>query len=69
MPGSEKMAYKARYSPLEILKPGGWALMSARERGARPPRPVGGGGSPTSGVELSDAEPAEISGFPSPGKP
>ena len=35
VPGSEKMAYKARFSPLEILKPGGWALMSARERGAR----------------------------------
>ncbi|ALL13659.1 arginyltransferase [Caulobacter henricii] len=38
VPGSEKMAYKARFSPLEILKPGGWALMSARERGARSPR-------------------------------
>ncbi|CAN5600408.1 arginyltransferase [soil metagenome] len=68
VPGSEKMAYKARYSPLEILKPGGWALMSARERGARPPRPIGGC-SPNAGVELSDAEPAELGGFPSPGKP
>lgn len=68
VPGSEKMAYKARFSPLEILKPGGWALMSARERGARPPKPVGSGGT-DAGVELSDAEPAELSGFPSPGKP
>jgi arginine-tRNA-protein transferase len=32
VPGSEKMAYKARFSPLEILKPGGWALMAARDR-------------------------------------
>jgi arginine-tRNA-protein transferase len=67
VPGSEKMAYKARFSPLEILKPGGWALMSARERGARPPKPVGCGSN--AGVELSDAEPAELGGFPSPGKP
>ena len=67
VPGSEKMAYKARYSPLEILKPGGWALMSARERGARPPKPVGCGSN--AGVELSDAQPAELAGFPSPGKP
>jgi arginine-tRNA-protein transferase len=29
--GSPKMAYKARYSPLEILKPGGWRLASARD--------------------------------------
>jgi len=69
VPGSEKMAYKARYSPLEILKPGGWALMSARERGARPPKPVGGASPDNAGLELSDAEPAEIGGFPSPGKP
>lgn len=69
VPGSEKMAYKARYSPLEILKPGGWALMSARERGARPPKPVGGASPDNADLELSDAEPAEISGFPSPGKP
>ena len=67
VPGSEKMAYKARFSPLEILKPGGWALMSARERGARPPKPIGCGSN--AGVELSDAEPAELGGFPSPGKP
>lgn len=32
VPGSEKMAYKARFSPIEILKPGGWVLMSARDR-------------------------------------
>lgn len=59
VPGSEKMAYKARFSPLEILKPGGWSLMSARERGARAPR------SPDTvkdacDLPLSDAEPAEI---------
>jgi arginine-tRNA-protein transferase len=34
--GSEKMDYKARFSPLEILRPDGWGLLSARERhGAR----------------------------------
>jgi arginyl-tRNA--protein-N-Asp/Glu arginylyltransferase len=32
VPGSAKMDYKARFSPLEILKPGGWALLSARDR-------------------------------------
>lgn len=30
--GSDKMDYKARFSPLEILKPTGWGLISARER-------------------------------------
>jgi arginine-tRNA-protein transferase len=30
--GSEKMAYKARYSPIEVLRPQGWMLMSARDR-------------------------------------
>lgn len=30
--GSEKMAYKARFSPLEVLRPGGWRLLSARDR-------------------------------------
>lgn len=30
--GSDKMAYKARFQPLEILKPGGWVLMSAKDR-------------------------------------
>ena len=30
--GSGKMAYKARFNPLEILRPGGWVLMSARDR-------------------------------------
>ncbi len=42
VPGSEKMAYKARFSPIEILKPGGWVLMSARDRvgdGERLPTP------------------------------
>ncbi len=42
VPGSDKMAYKARFSPLEILKPGGWALMSARDRAAGVPEPEGG---------------------------
>ncbi len=32
--GSEKMDYKARFDPLEILDPGGWRLMSARDRAA-----------------------------------
>lgn len=31
--GSDKMAYKARFNPLEILKPNGWVLMPARDRG------------------------------------
>ncbi len=30
--GSVKMAYKARFNPLEVLKPGGWRLLSQRER-------------------------------------
>jgi len=30
--GSPKMDYKARFSPLEVLKPGGWRLLSAKER-------------------------------------
>jgi arginine-tRNA-protein transferase len=30
--GSEKMDYKSRFSPLEILRPEGWGLISARER-------------------------------------
>jgi arginine-tRNA-protein transferase len=33
--GSEKMDYKARFAPLEVLKPGGWRLLAAVERGAR----------------------------------
>lgn len=32
VPGSEKMAYKARFSPLEVLRPQGWMLMSSRDR-------------------------------------
>jgi arginyl-tRNA--protein-N-Asp/Glu arginylyltransferase len=31
--GSAKMAYKSRFTPLEVLKPGGWRLLSAREPG------------------------------------
>ncbi len=30
--GSPKMAYKARFNPLEVLRPGGWRLLSQRER-------------------------------------
>jgi arginine-tRNA-protein transferase len=30
--GSEKMDYKARFSPVEILQPDGWRLMSADDR-------------------------------------
>lgn len=60
VPGSEKMAYKAKFSPLEILKAGGWSLMSARERGARPPKAAP---SPAAReVELSDA--VALSDFP-----
>ena len=33
--GSAKMAYKARFSPLEILRPTGWGLISPREREAQ----------------------------------
>ena len=54
------MAYKARFSPLEILKPGGWSLMSARERGARPPTSMRGGVKDPCDLPLSDAEPADI---------
>jgi leucyl-tRNA---protein transferase len=31
VPGSEKMTYKVRFSPLEILRPSGWGVLSARE--------------------------------------
>jgi leucyl-tRNA---protein transferase len=62
VPGSEKMAYKARFSPLEILKPGGWSLMSARERGARPPTDRAGV-KDACDLPLSDAEPADIEGL------
>jgi len=59
VPGSEKMAYKARFSPLEILKPGGWALMSARERGARTPRALTTPREADDGeLDMSDAQPA-----------
>jgi arginyl-tRNA--protein-N-Asp/Glu arginylyltransferase len=30
--GSDKMDYKARFSPLEVLKPGGWVALSTAER-------------------------------------
>ncbi len=32
VPGSAKMAYKARFDPIEVLRPGGWALMAERDR-------------------------------------
>ena len=32
VPGSDKMDYKARFSPMEVLRPHGWSLMSARDR-------------------------------------
>jgi arginine-tRNA-protein transferase len=61
--GSEKMAYKARFTPLEILRPGGWALMANRERTAT--QPQGPDGSSGAGVALSqgpDVEAVEIAG-------
>jgi arginyl-tRNA--protein-N-Asp/Glu arginylyltransferase len=33
--GSEKMDYKVRFNPIELLRPEGWTLMSARERPLR----------------------------------
>jgi arginine-tRNA-protein transferase len=33
--GSEKMDYKVRFSPIELLKPDGWSLAGARELGPR----------------------------------
>ena len=30
--GSPKMDYKARFNPVEVLRPGGWTLMAARDR-------------------------------------
>lgn len=33
VPGSRKMDYKARFRPLEILTPGGWAEHNAHQRG------------------------------------
>jgi arginine-tRNA-protein transferase len=30
--GSEKMDYKVRFSPIELLRPEGWSLMSSRDR-------------------------------------
>lgn len=64
VPGSEKMAYKARFSPLEILKPGGWALMSARERGARPPKAQPAArDADDRDLDISDAQPATLDDF------
>lgn len=33
--GSEKMDYKVRFSPIELLRPDGWTLAGARELGPR----------------------------------
>ena len=30
--GSSKMDYKARFNPIEVLRPGGWMLMANRDR-------------------------------------
>jgi arginine-tRNA-protein transferase len=30
--GSPKMDYKAKFNPVEVLRPGGWALMARRDR-------------------------------------
>ena len=35
--GSEKMDYKVRFSPIELLKPEGWTLMPARDLKPREP--------------------------------
>ena len=53
------MDYKIRFSPIELLRPEGWSLMSARERGARPPRLRDGVKEPCD-LPMSDAEPADI---------
>jgi leucyl-tRNA---protein transferase len=34
VPGSAKMAYKARFDPIELLRPSGWTRMTDREREA-----------------------------------
>jgi leucyl-tRNA---protein transferase len=34
VPGSAKMAYKARFDPIELLRPSGWTRMTDRERHA-----------------------------------
>lgn len=42
--GSDKMAYKAHFSPLEVLRPGGWALISNRDLAGSPEPPAQGPG-------------------------
>lgn len=39
--GSEKMDYKIRFSPIELLKPGGWTLLAARDLKPEPKAPKG----------------------------
>ena len=33
--GSPKMDYKARFNPVEVLRPGGWVLMAQRDRASK----------------------------------
>ena len=56
--GSEKMAYKARFTPIEILRPNGWSLMAARERAAQPQGPEGASGD--GGLGLSQGPAMEV---------
>ena len=49
--GSVKMDYKARFSPVEVLKPGGWRLLAARDRAPPASAP------PTAQVDGTKAEP------------
>lgn len=51
--GSEKMAYKARFTPLEILRPGGWALIAHRDRVAGQPQGPDGPSRGADGLGLS----------------
>jgi arginyl-tRNA--protein-N-Asp/Glu arginylyltransferase len=36
--GSEKMSYKARFDPVEILRPDGWRRMDDADRSANAPK-------------------------------
>ena len=51
--GSEKMDYKARFSPMEILRPGGWALIASRDRAAPAPAPQPQGPASLAGFSLA----------------
>jgi len=41
--GSVKMAYKANFTPIEVLRPGGWMVLSRRERDAAAALPAESG--------------------------